>query len=442
MLSCQCDKVILRLLYYKAKETFLHILILGSGGREHSITWAVKQNPKCTKLSCAPGNAGIAKIAACIELNINDGQHVKEWCLNNNVDLVIIGPEEPLAYGVSDILKNANITTFAPSKAASKLESSKLFTKEICYSCQAPTAGYSYFDNKEKAIEFIKKSKFPIVVKADGLAAGKGVVIASEYLKAKEAITEMFGGHYGQAGNQVVIEEFMEGEEASLFVLCDGENLISFGGAQDHKRAFDGDNGPNTGGMGAYSPTPVLTKEIEKNAISKIIKPCLSEMRKRGIPYEGVLYAGLMIKDGEPKLVEFNTRFGDPECQVLMMRLGAQALDLILATCEKRLGNAKITWADDHAITIVMAAKGYPIKYDKGSKISGLGNTSENSNQVIFHAGTKNHGKDIVANGGRVLNITTRASTLKEAQLRAYKIIESVDWKEGFYRNDIGWRAL
>ena len=442
MLSCQFDKVILRLLYYKAKETFLHILILGSGGREHSLAWAAKQNPKCTKLSCAPGNAGIATIAECIELKMNDGQQVKEWCLKNDVDLVIVGPEEPLASGVSDILINADITTFAPSKAASKLESSKLFTKEICDSCDAPTARYNYFDNKEKALDFIKKSEFPIVVKADGLAAGKGVVIASKYLEAEDAIIEMFGGYFGQAGTQVVIEEFMEGEEASLFVLCDGENLISFGGAQDHKRAYDGDKGPNTGGMGAYSPTPVLTKEIERKAISNIIKPFLSEMRKRGIPYKGVLYAGLMIKNGEPKLVEFNTRFGDPECQVLMMRLGAQALDLILATCENRLDKAKITWADDHAITIVMATKGYPIKYDNGSKISGLENTIENSNQVIFHAGTKIHGKDIVANGGRVLNITARASTLEEAKFRAYKIVRSIDWKEGFYRNDIGWRAL
>ena len=442
MFSCQFDKVILRLLCYKAKESFLHILILGSGGREHSLAWAVKQNPKCTRLSCAPGNPGMAKISECIDLNINNGKQVKEWCLINDVDLVIIGPEEPLTHGVSDILKNAKITTFAPSQSASKLESSKLFTKEICNSCQAPTANYNHFDNKEKALAFIKKCKLPIVVKADGLAAGKGVIIAHKYSEAKNALNDMFDGQYGEAGTHVVIEEFLDGEEASLFILSDGENILSFGGAQDHKRAYDGDNGPNTGGMGAYSPAPILTKEIENNAISNIIKPCLAEMKKRGIPYEGVLYAGLMIKNGEPKLIEFNARFGDPECQVLMMRLGAQTLDLIIATCEKRLNKAKITWAEDHAVTIVMATKGYPVNYHKGSEIGGLENIAENSTQMIFHAGTKIQSNQLVAIGGRVLNITTRNDTLAEAQHNAYKIIENIKWPDGFYRKDIGWRAL
>ena len=420
----------------------MHILILGGGGREHSIAWAIKQNPKCAKLTCSPGNAGIAKIANCIEISINDGNTVKSWCQENNVDLVIIGPEEPLSCGVSDILNNAGILTFGPSLEASKLESSKLFTKEICFLCEAPTAKYKHFKNQEPAIGFIQNKNYPLVIKADGLASGKGVVIASTPSEATSALKDMFGGHYGDAGAEVVIEEFMDGEEVSLFVLCDGENIVSLGSAQDHKRAYDKDKGPNTGGMGAYSPAPVLTKEIEDKAISKIIKPCLNEMKKRGAPYEGVLYAGLMIKDAEPKLVEFNTRFGDPECQVLMMRLGGQILDLILATCERKLNEARVVWANDHALTVVIATNGYPIKYLKGSKILGSESIEEDSTKMLFHAGTKKDGENIIANGGRVLNATARGSTIQEAKVKAYKMIEEINWKDGFYRKDIGWRAL
>ena len=420
----------------------MHILIIGGGGREHSIAWAVKQNPKCRKLSCSPGNAGIAKIANCVDININDGNTVKHWCKNNNVDLVIIGPEEPLSNGVSDILNNAGILTFGPSLEASKLESSKLFTKEICSLCGAPTAKYDHFKNQKSALSFIQNSNYPLVIKADGLAAGKGVVIAYTPLEATKALKDMFGGHYGDAGAEVVIEEFMDGEEVSLFVLCDGKNIIPLGSAQDHKRAYDGDKGPNTGGMGAYSPAPILTKEIEEKAISKIIKPCLNEMSKRGTPYEGVLYAGLMIKDSEPKLVEFNARLGDPECQVLMMRLGGQILDLIIATCEKRLSEVRVIWANDHALTVVIAAHGYPNKYIKGSEILGSDNIEEDSTKMLFHAGTKKDGNNIISTGGRVLNVTARGSSLQEAKIIAYKMIKEIDWKDGFYRKDIGWRAL
>lgn len=420
----------------------MHILIIGGGGREHSIAWAVKQNPKCRKLSCSPGNAGIAKIANCIQININDGNIVKNWCTNNNVDLVIIGPEEPLANGVSDILNNAGILTFGPSLEASKLESSKLFTKEICSLCEAPTAKYNHFENQNSALSFIQMAKYPLVIKADGLAAGKGVVIVYTPLEATKALKDMFGGHYGDGGAEVVIEEFMDGEEVSLFVLCDGKNIIPLGSAQDHKRAYDGDKGPNTGGMGAYSPAPILTKEIEEKAISKIIKPCLNEMKKRGSPYKGVLYAGLMIKNFEPKLVEFNARFGDPECQVLMMRLGGQILDLIIATCEKRLNEVSVVWANDHALAVVIAANGYPNKYIKGSKILGYNNIEEDSTKMLFHAGTKKDGNNIISNGGRVLNVTARGSSLQDAKIRAYKMIEKINWKDGFYRKDIGWRAL
>jgi phosphoribosylamine--glycine ligase len=420
----------------------LHILILGSGGREHSIAWAVKQNPKCTKLTCAPGNAGMQQIGSCINLDINDGNKIKTWAKKNNVDLVIIGPEEPLSHGVSDILNLAGILTFAPSMEASKLESSKHFTKQICNISGAPTAKFKHFKDQKTALKFLNDSEFPLVIKADGLAAGKGVIIASTHAEAVTAINDMFGGQYGDAGAEVIIEEFMVGEEVSLFVLCDDTDILSIGSAQDHKRAYDNDAGPNTGGMGAYSPAPILTAEIEKKAISKIIEPCLKQMKKLGTPYKGVLYAGLMIKDEEPKLVEFNARLGDPECQVLMMRLGAQILDLILATCENRLVEARAAWADDHAITIVIAAKGYPNAYDKGFVISETNNIVQDSNNMLFHAGTKLENEKVISTGGRVLNATTRGSNLKEAKMRAYEMVKNVNWKDGFYRSDIGWRAL
>ena len=420
----------------------MNILILGSGGREHSLAWAVNQNPKCDILYCAPGNAGISKVAQCIDLNIEKSSDVLKFCLDKRIQFVIIGPEAPLAMGIADDLRANNILTFGPSASAAKLESSKAFTKGVCDSCNAPTAKYARFTELELAIEYVHEQGAPIVVKADGLAGGKGVIVAMTLDEAINGLKDIFSGAFGKAGAEVVIEEFMEGEEASFFILSDGKNILPIGTAQDHKRVFDGDTGPNTGGMGAYSPAPIMTKDVTSKAISQIIQPTIDEMVKRGIPYQGVLYAGFMIKDGEPKLVEYNVRFGDPECQVLMMRLGAQALDAMLACAKGELNNYKLNWADDHALTIVYAAKGYPGTYEKGSNILGLDTISESTNIQIFHAGTKEEDNNIIATGGRVLNITARGSSLKEAHRLAYETIEKIQWENGFYRNDIGWRAL
>ena len=420
----------------------MNILILGSGGREHALAWAVKQNPKCDRLIVAPGNAGIAQIAECANFDINDGPSVVQFATDHSVDFVIIGPEAPLAAGVGDSLRAAGILTFGPSQEAAKLEASKAFTKELCDACDAPTAAYARFDSAAPAKDYIRENGAPIVVKADGLAAGKGVIVAITEAEALDAIDDMFSGAFGGAGAEVVIEEFMEGEEGSLFVLCDGENVLSVGTAQDHKRVGDGDTGPNTGGMGAYSPAPVLSASVEALAMETIIKPCVAEMARRGTPYQGVLYAGLMIKDGQPRLVEYNARFGDPECQVLMMRLGAQALDLMLACADGTLSSAQVNWANDHAMTIVMAANGYPGDYAKGTEIRGLDALPESSTQMCFHAGTAHKDGAIIANGGRVLNITARGVTLAEAHKAAYAMLDKIDWPEGFSRSDIGWRAL
>lgn len=420
----------------------MNILILGSGGREHALAWAVMQNPKCDKLIVAPGNAGIAQIADCAAFDIEDGGAVANFAEENAIDFVIIGPEAPLAAGVADRLREAGLLVFGPSEAAAKLEASKSFTKEICDAANAPTAAYGHFTDAEAAKAHVRQHGAPTVVKADGLAAGKGVIIAMSEAEAIDAIDDMFGGAFGGAGAEVVIEEFMEGEEASLFVLVDGEDVLAIGSAQDHKRVGEGDTGPNTGGMGAYSPAPVLSAEIEARAMEEIVKPTMKVMAERGMPYQGVLYAGLMIKDGQPRLVEYNVRFGDPECQVLMMRLGAQALDLMQAAAEGRLGEAQVNWADDHAITVVIAAAGYPGSYEKGSEIKGLDTLPEDSSNMVFHAGTKAEDGKVLAIGGRVLNVTARGDTLQEARDRAYAMVDGVDWPQGFFRRDIGWRAL
>ncbi|MFM2357146.1 MAG: hypothetical protein RLZZ528_2882 [Pseudomonadota bacterium] len=420
----------------------MNILILGSGGREHALAWAVKQNPKCDRLIVAPGNAGIAAIAECAAFDILNGAMVVTFCEENAIDFVIVGPEAPLAAGVADALRAAGILTFGPSAAAARLEASKAFTKEICDACAAPTAGYARFTDPAPALAYVRAQGAPIVVKADGLAAGKGVVVAMTLAEAEAAITDMFGGSLGAAGAEVVIEEFMGGEEASFFILTDGTDVLPVGSAQDHKRVGDGDTGPNTGGMGAYSPAPVLTDAIARQALDQIVIPTVREMARRGTPYQGVLYAGLMIQDGRARLVEYNVRFGDPECQVLMMRLGAQALDLLLACAEGRLAEARASWADDHALTVVMAAQGYPGTYAKGSEIRGLDALPETSREMVFHAGTAADAGRILATGGRVLNVTARGDTLSEARDRAYAMVDAIDWPEGFCRRDIGWRAL
>jgi phosphoribosylamine--glycine ligase len=415
----------------------MNILILGGGGREHALAWAFAQNPKTTGLFCAPGNAGIAEQATCVALDILNGEKILAFCAENAIDFVMVGPEAPLAEGVADVLRAGGVLTFGPERAAARLEASKAFTKEICEACGAPTARSQTFTDLDAARAYVAAEGAPIVVKADGLAAGKGVTVAETLGDATAALEAIFAEG---PGARVVIEEFMTGEEASLFILAHGTDFIVIGSAQDHKRAFDGDEGPNTGGMGAYSPAPVLTPEIAERALSEIIAPTLGEMARRGTPYEGVLYAGLMIEGGAPRLVEYNVRFGDPETQVLAMRLGAQMLDAVLACAEGRVAEGAVNWADDHAITVVMAAKGYPGDHARGDEIRLP--VADTPKAQIFHAGTKLVDGALTANGGRVLNVTARGATLAEARERAYALLDAVDWPGGFSRRDIGWRAL
>ena len=419
----------------------MNILILGGGGREHSLAWAAMQNPKCDRLIVAPGNAGIAAIAECAALDILDGGAVVDFAQANSIDFVIVGPEAPLAAGVADDLRDAGLLVFGPSKAAAELEASKRFTKEICDACGAPTAAWARFTEAEPAKAYIREQGAPIVVKADGLAAGKGVIVAMTEAEALDAIDEMFGGAFGAAGAEVVIEDFMDGEEASYFVLCDGENVLPVGTAQDHKRVGDGDTGPNTGGMGAYSPAPVLSDAVAQRALDEIVKPTVAEMAKRGTPYQGVLYVGLMIKDGAPRLVEYNVRFGDPECQVLMMRLESDLVELMQACAQGRLAEVDAPeLSDDFALTVVMAAEGYPDTPKKGGRID-LGEAEANGARV-FHAGTKLDGDTLTSSGGRVLNVTARGSSATEAQARAYAAVDAIDFADGFCRRDIGQREV
>ena len=418
----------------------MNILILGGGGREHALAWAILQNPKCDRLIVAPGNAGIAEIAEIADLDIVDGAAVAAFADEANVDLVVVGPEAPLVAGVADALAEAGIACFGPSAAAARLEGSKVFTKTICDAVGAPTAGYAHFDALGPALAHLDAVGAPIVVKADGLAAGKGVTVARDRATAEAALRDVFAGAHGRA--EVVLEECLTGEEASFFCLVDGETVLPIGTAQDHKRAGEGDTGPNTGGMGAYSPAPVMTPEVERRALDEIVGPCMAEMARRGTPMRGVLFVGLMIEDGAPRLIEFNVRFGDPETQCLMMRLGGQALDLVQACAEGRLAQARVNWADDHAICVVMAAAGYPGTYAKGGAIGGLDGLPRDGRAICFHAGTARRDGRVVAAGGRVLGLTARGDTLAEARDRAYAMVDAVDWPDGFVRHDIGWRAL
>ncbi|PYE85830.1 phosphoribosylamine--glycine ligase [Pseudoroseicyclus aestuarii] len=418
----------------------MNILILGAGAREHALAWAVLQNPKCDRLVVAPGNAGIARIAELADLPIEDADAVAGFAAETAMDLVIIGPEAPLAAGVADALRAAGIAVVGPGAAAARLESSKAFTKSICDACGAPTAAYAHFTDAAAAADYVRQRGAPLVIKADGLAAGKGVTMAETEAQALEAVEAVFAGAFGSP--ELVIEEWLMGEEASLFVLCDGETAVPIGTAQDHKRAFDGDKGPNTGGMGAYSPAPVMTDDVTARAMDEIVHPTLAEMARRGTPFQGILYAGLMIEKGAPKLIEYNTRLGDPEAQVLMMRLGGQVLDLMQACAMGGLADIRPVFAEDHALTVVLAAKGYPEAYEKGSVIGGLEAPPETSSQIVFHAGTARTGGAVTAAGGRVLSATARGASLREARDRAYALAEAIDWPEGFYRRDIGWRAL
>ena len=420
----------------------MKVLLIGGGGREHALAWALSASPLLTELYCAPGNAGIAEVAKCVDIDVSDHEGVSRWCRDREVSLVVVGPEGPLVAGLADDLMAAGIKCFGPSKAAARLEGSKAFTKELCAEAGIPTAGYRAFQDAEKAKIYAAAQALPLVIKADGLAAGKGVVIASTLAEAEVAIDDCFGGQFGDAGQEIVIEEFLVGEEASFFVLVDGENALPLATAQDHKRVGDGDTGPNTGGMGAYSPAPVMSDELCQRAMDEIIAPTVAAMAKRGTPYRGVLYAGLMITDTGPKLIEYNVRFGDPECQVLMMRLKSDLLAALLATCDGVLGSFDLRWHDATALTVVMAAEGYPGTPKKGTVIRNVDDAAALDEVEIFHAGTKREGDALVANGGRVLNVTAAGASVSEAQTRAYEAIDRIDWPEGFCRRDIGWRAI
>jgi phosphoribosylamine--glycine ligase len=420
----------------------MNILLIGSGGREHALAWKMASSPLLTKLWCAPGNAGIAQEAECVALDVADHAAVIQFCKQNKIDLVVVGPEVPLAAGIVDDLASAGIKAFGPSKAAAQLESSKGFTKDLCKANNIPTAAYERFREADLAKAYIRKQGAPIVVKADGLAAGKGVVVAMTLAEAESAIDMILGGGFGAEGAEAVVEEFLAGEEASFFVLCDGEYGLPLATAQDHKRAFDGDRGPNTGGMGAYSPAPVMTEAMIARTMKEIINPTLRAMAAKGMPFKGVLFAGLMITDQGPKLIEYNARFGDPEAQVLMLRLMSDLIPALLASVDGQLKNFDLRWFPEPALTIVMAAKGYPGDYAKGSRIEGLDEAAKVEGVEIFHAGTRANGTDILANGGRVLNITASGKTVGEAQRRAYGAIDRIKWPEGFCRHDIGWQAI
>ena len=423
----------------------MRILVVGGGGREHSLCWAISASPLCTKLYCAPGNAGIAQVAECIDVAAEDIAGQVALAKREKIDFVVVGPEVPLAMGLADRFTEAGIKVFGPSQKAAQLESSKGFTKELCKRHNIPTGAYERFTDADKAAAYIKAQGAPIVVKADGLAAGKGVVVAETVEQAIEAARDMLSGNrFGAAGASVVIEEFLVGEEMSFFALCDGEHVLPLIAAQDHKRAFDNDKGPNTGGMGAYSPAPIFDAAMQKRTMDEIILPTARAMAADGMPFKGVFYAGLMITAQGPKIFEYNCRFGDPECQVMMMRLKSDLVPALIACADGGLKHFDLRWSNDSALTVVMAANGYPDAYQKGTEIRGLDAAGKVEGVQIFHAGTKfgPDGKRVLANGGRVLNVTAMAPTVEEARNRAYRAVDLIDWPEGFCRRDIAWRVV
>lgn len=420
----------------------MNILVIGSGGREHALCWAIAKSPKVKKTFVSPGNGGTNACATNIDLDLNNHNAVIKFCNENDIELVVVGPEQPLVNGMADDLREAGIKTFGPSALAARLEGSKAFTKDLCAKYDIPTASYGRFKDALAAKDYVTKNKLPIVIKADGLAAGKGVIIAQTQKEAFEAIDFMFDGAFGDAGTEVVIEEFMEGEEASFFCLVNGEHVLPFGTAQDHKRVGDGDVGPNTGGMGAYSPAPVMSDKLTKQALKNIVQKTASAMVAEGCPFQGVLYAGLMLTNDGPKLIEYNCRFGDPECQVLMQRLDCDFVDLLLATVDNTLENAVVKWLDQVSLTIVYANNGYPNSYKKGSEITGIKRAQKPPFVEVFHAGTIKENGKIKAVGGRVLNITALGKNVTEAAAHAYDAIQQIKWSKGFYRKDIGWRAI
>jgi len=420
----------------------MKVLLVGSGGREHALAWALSASPLLTKLYCAPGNAGIEAIAECVPLAAMDFDQLISFAREKKIDLAVIGSDPPLVAGLHDRFEEAGVRATGPSKRAAVLEGSKGFVKDLCRQLGIPTATYRRFADPEGAREYAQSQALPLVVKADGLAAGKGVIVAESRAEADRAIESMFAGAFGGAGHEVVIEEFMEGEEASFFALSDGQHAVPLAGAQDHKRVFDGDKGPNTGGMGAYSPAPVLNEALEQIAMSRFVTPTVEAMAARGMPYAGVIYLGLMITKSGPKLVEYNCRFGDPECQVLMVRLKSDLLTALLATRDGVLNTIEVRWQDTVALTVVMASKGYPGAYEKGHVIRGLEEAARIPGIEIFHAGTERRDGRIIATGGRVLNVTATGTTVSEARERAYRAVDLIGWEGAFCRRDIGWRAI
>ena len=421
----------------------MKVLVVGSGGREHALCWAIAKSPRCADLSCAPGNAGIAGLARCVDIGAADVDGVVGFAAENGIDFVVVGPEVPLVAGLVNRLDDAGILAFGPSARAAELEGSKGFMKDLCAKYGVPTGSYGRFTDVDAAKAYIRDKGAPIVVKADGLAAGKGVILCRTDGEAEAAVDKIMTGRaFGSAGDEVVVEELLEGEEASFFALVDGRRAVPLVAAQDHKAAFDGDRGPNTGGMGAYTPAPVVTNDMAKTIMERIITPTIEGMAAEGRPYKGVLYAGVMIGEDGPRVLEFNVRFGDPECQPMVMRLKSDFLEALVACAEGRLDPAMLEWHDDAALVVVMAAKGYPGGYEKGTEIRGLEKADAAEGVVVFHAGTRADGGRILANGGRVLGVTARGATVAEAQKRAYKAVDCIDWPDGFCRRDIGWRAL
>ncbi len=421
----------------------MKVLVVGSGGREHALCWAIAKSSKLSKLYCAPGNAGIADVAECLDIGGEDVDGVVSFAKDNAIDLVVVGPEAPLVLGMVDKLEEAGIKAFGPSAAAAVLEGSKGFMKDMCAKAGVPTAAYGRFTDAEKAKEFIRENGAPIVVKTDGLAAGKGVIICQNTEAAERAVDDMMGDKiFGDAGNEIVIEDFLTGEECSFFALVDGERAVPLAAAQDHKAAYDGDKGPNTGGMGAYSPTPIATPEICDKIMETAITPLIKTMAAEGCPYKGVLFCGLMVENGVPTVLEYNIRFGDPECQVLMMRWKSDVLEALQAAAEGRLDDIQLDWHDETAMVVVMAAEGYPGSYEKGTEIKNITTANEVENAFVFHAGTKADNDKVLAVGGRVLGVTGRGKSVSEAQATTYQAVDAIDWPQGFCRRDIGWRAL
>ncbi|MER2605313.1 MAG: phosphoribosylamine--glycine ligase [Siculibacillus sp.] len=420
----------------------MNVLLIGSGGREDALAHALVRSPRLTKLFAAPGNPGIAEVAECVALDVADHAAVVAFCRLMGIGFVVVGPEVPLVAGIVDDLASAGIPAFGPKKLAARLEGSKGFTKDICAKYAIPTAAYGRFSDLASARAHLAEIGAPIVVKADGLAAGKGVTVAMTVPEAEAALADCFAGAFGAAGAEVVIEEFLEGEEASFFALCDGTTALAFASAQDHKRVGEGDTGPNTGGMGAYSPAPVMTPELTERVMAEIVRPTVAAMVAEGCPFTGVFFAGLMITAEGPQLIEYNTRFGDPETQVLMQRFEGDLLDLLIATAEGTLASKSVALSPDAALTVVMAAEGYPGAVEKGSEIRGVERAAALPGVTVYHAGTKADGARLLANGGRVLNVTARGATVTEARDRAYAAVDALDWPKGFCRRDIGWRAV